>query len=335
MKPRVAINGFGRIGRLCLRANLKNPLLDIVAINDLNGAEQAAHLLKWDSVYGKLDAEVKADGDSIIVDGHKIKVCSDRDPENLPWAEEKIDIVFECTGVFRTTDTASKHLKAGAKKVILSAPGKDEMPTFCFGVNHEEYKPETDHIVSNASCTTNCLSPVAKILDLEFGIKRAMVTTVHSYTSSQNLVDGSNEKLRRARAAALSFFPNTTGAAKALKLVYPAAAENFSGMAIRVPSPTVSIIDLVAEVKTETTPEAINNVFRKYADGPMKGIIDVSDEELVSIDYRGNPFSAVIDSEYTEVVDKNMIKVLAWYDNEWGYANRLNELAAYMSEQGN
>ncbi|PIQ79345.1 type I glyceraldehyde-3-phosphate dehydrogenase [Candidatus Peregrinibacteria bacterium CG11_big_fil_rev_8_21_14_0_20_41_10] len=327
--PRVAINGFGRIGRLAFRANLINPVIDIVSVNDLSGPEQAAHLLKWDSVYGQLNADVQVKEDGITVNGKFIKVHSEREPTNLPWAAENIDVVMECTGIFRTKETAGKHLKAGAKKVVISAPGKDDMPTFCIGVNEDTYN-SADHIVSNASCTTNCLAPIAKIINDEFGIKRATITTTHSYTSSQNLVDGSNKDARRGRAAALSFFPTSTGAAKAVSLVIPELEGKFQGMAIRIPSPTVSIVDLVAEVAKDTTIEEINELFKRYSQGKLKGIVDISYVPLVSVDYQGNPNSAIVDAEYTNVIGGNLIKVIAWYDNEWGYANRLNDMSAHI-----
>ncbi len=330
MKPRVAINGFGRIGRLALRANLVNELLDIVVINDSQGAESAAHLLKYDSLYGELNADLKVEGDYLIVNGKKILVVSNRDPLALPWQEHQIDVVLECTGAFVDEKSAGQHLTAGAKKVVISAPGTGEMRTICMGVNEETYNKETDHIISNASCTTNCLTPVVKALHESFQIKRGMVSTVHSYTSTQNLVDGNNKDRRRARAAALNFFPNSTGAKEALKVVYPAVAENFTGLSVRVPTPTVSLIDLVVELEKSVTENEINEMFRNYAQTKMAGILAVSDEQLVSSDFKGNPHSAIVDSEYTSVVGGNLVKVLAWYDNEWGYANRLNELAAYV-----
>lgn len=333
-KARVAINGFGRIGRLAFRSNLQNPLIEIVAINDLTPIENAARLTKWDSVYGQLPQSVTTDEKNIIIDGKSIAYFNEREPENLPWKELEIDIVLECTGIFTTNELAQKHITAGSKRVIISAPGKDAMPTFCLGVNEEKFNAETDFIISNASCTTNAISPLVKVLTEEFGIKRATMTTIHSYTNSQNLIDIHNKKdPRRGRAGALSFFPTSTGAAKSIKLVYPEAGDNFHGLAIRVPSPTVSLVDLVVELEKDTTIGEVNNTFRKRSESDLKGILDVCDEPLVSIDYRGNSHSTIIDSQYTTVIEKNLVKILSWYDNEWGYAHRLIELAAYVQEK--
>lgn len=333
-KARVAINGFGRIGRIALRGNLDNPLIEIVGINDLTPIEDIAYLLKRDSVYGELNHEIKKKPGFLIIDGQEIPYFNEREPENLPWQKLSVDLVLECTGFFRTNELASKHLTAGAKLVLISAPGKEEMPTFCMGVNEESFDPNGPKVVSNASCTTNALSPLVKVLDQEFGIKNATMTTIHSYTNSQNLIDSFSKKdPRRGRAAALSFFPTTTGAAEAINLVYPKAANKIHGLAIRVPSPTVSMVDLVVEVEKEVTSKEVNDAIKKRANSDLKGILDITNEPLVSIDYRGNPHSSIIDAEYTNVTGKKLVKVLAWYDNEWGYAKRLVELAAYLHKQ--
>ncbi len=328
--PRVAINGFGRIGRLSFRANIENPVLDVVAINDLGGPVQAAHMLKYDSVFGRFNGTVEARENSIVVNGKEIKVFSERDPEQLPWAQENIDVVLECTGVFRKMETASLHIKAGAKLVVVSAPGKGEVPipTYCYGVNHESYTPDQS-VISNASCTTNCLAPLAKVIDREYGIKNAMVTTVHAYTSSQALVDAGHKDLRRSRAAALSAIPAKTGATRAVGLVLPQLQGKFFGMAVRIPLPTVSLVDLVVNLEKPTTAEEVNEVFKKAAASDLKGVLEVNVEPLVSVDFQGNPHSSIVDADYTRVLDGTTLKVLAWYDNEWGYSNRLNEMAAF------
>lgn len=331
---KVAINGFGRIGRLSFRAHLKHKKIDIVAINDLNSIEQAAHLLKWDSIYGQIDHEITHDEENIYVDGNPVKYTQITDPTKLPWKEMEVDIVLECTGVFRTRELASKHLEAGAKTVILSAPGKGEIPTFCYGINHQKYNPERQTIISNASCTTNCIAPVAKVLDENFQIINGFMTTVHSYTNSQVLADGFHKKdNRRARAAALSIIPTSTGAAKALGLVLPNLQGKISGSALRVPTPTVSLVELICNVKTPTTVEDINYVLEKAAETTMKGVLQVSHEPLVSVDYTQNPHSSIVDAELTECLEKHTLKVIAWYDNEWGYSERLINMAEYVAEQ--
>ncbi|MBU2524304.1 type I glyceraldehyde-3-phosphate dehydrogenase [Patescibacteria group bacterium] len=330
-KPRVAINGFGRIGRDTFRANLLKNSIDIVAINDLGGIDTTIHLLKYDSVYGRLNNKIEKISDTkFSVDGKEVICVSDRDPENLPWKDLEIDIVLECTGVFRDKEGAGKHLAAGAKKVIISAPGKDEMRTIVMGVNENTYKPEDEHIISNASCTTNCLAPAAKVLNDQYGIKKGLMTTIHSYTNDQKILDLPHKDLRRARAAALSMIPTSTGAAKAIGLVIPELAGKLNGLSIRIPTPTVSLVDLVIEVEKETTVEKVNEALKEASEGELKGYLDFSNEPLVSIDYVGNNYSSIIDGLSTMVLDGNMIKILAWYDNEWGYSCRLVDLAAYV-----
>lgn len=331
---KVAINGFGRIGRLSFRAHLKQKKIDIVAINDLHPIDQATHLLKWDSVYGKIDHEISHDQENIYVDGNPIKYTQIKDPSQLPWKDMNIDIVLECTGVFRTRELASKHIEAGAKTVILSAPGKGEIPTFCYGINHQKYNAERQTIISNASCTTNCIAPVAKVIDDNFQIINGFMTTIHSYTNSQVLTDGFHKKdNRRARAAGLSIIPTSTGAAKALGLVLPNLQGKISGSALRVPTPTVSLVELICNVKTPTTVEDINFVLEKASKNILKGVLDVSHEPLVSVDYAQNPNSSIVDAELTECLEKHTIKIVAWYDNEWGYSERLINMAEYVAEQ--
>jgi len=328
---RVAINGFGRIGRLVFRIGHKD--LDIVAINDITDAKTLAHLLNYDTNYGKFDGEVEYTERSIIVNGREIPVFSERDPENLPWKELDIDIVVESTGVFRSRDKAAKHLKAGARKVIITAPSKGEPAdvTIVLGVNHEKYDPETHDVISNASCTTNCLAPIAKVLHESFGIKYALMTTVHSYTNDQRVLDLPHRDVRRARAAAMNIIPTTTGAAKAIGLVIPELDGKMHGISIRVPTSTVSIVDLVAEVEKEPTEREVREAFKKAAEGELKGILQYSDEPLVSVDFKGNPHSAIYDALET-YVRGNLVKVLAWYDNEYGYANRVVDLIHYISK---
>lgn len=334
MKPRVAINGFGRIGRMVLRANEIHNLLDIVAINDLTDNETLAHLLEFDSVHGNLDTPVTVKGgDTLVVDGKEIKAFTEKDPTKLPWGDLKIDIVIESTGVFCTKEKASMHLTAGAKKVIITAPAKDEIDlTIVMGVNHKMYDKAKHHIISNASCTTNCLAPMVKVLHDNFGIKRGLMTTIHSYTNDQNILDLPHKDLRRARAAALSMIPTSTGAAKAVGLVLPDLKGKLNGYAVRVPTPDSSLTDLTAELEKATTKEEINSAFHKAADGELKGILAVEDRPLVSCDFIGNDYSSIIDSALTQVIDGNLVKVASWYDNEWGYSMRTMELAAYMME---
>lgn len=332
MKPRVAINGFGRIGRLVFRANLLSDQLDIVAINDLTDNHALAHLLEFDSVHGTLDADIQVKGeDTIIVNGKEMKALSERDPLNLPWEELGVDIVIESTGVFRTREKAGMHITAGAKKVIISAPAKDEIDlTVVMGVNDKEYKKDQHHIVSNASCTTNCLAPVAKVLHETFGIKRGLMTTIHSYTNDQMILDLPHKDMRRARAAGMSMIPTSTGAAKAVGLVLPDLAGKLNGFAVRVPTPDVSFVDLTVEVEKSTTAEEVNAAFTAAANGELKGILAVETRPLVSIDFTGNNNSSIVDSALTEVMGGNLVKVASWYDNEWGYSVRTVDLAEMM-----
>ena len=327
---KIAINGFGRIGRCVFKAAINDKDIDFVAINDLTDAKTLAHLLKYDSVHGKIDVEVEAKKDAIIVDGEEIGILSERDPRNLPWNELGIDIVMECTGRFRDRESAEKHLSAGAKKVIISAPAKNPDITIVMGVNHEKYCPERHNIISNASCTTNCLAPVAKVLLENFGIKKGFMTTVHSYTTDQRLLDLPHKDLRRARAASLSMIPTTTGAAVATSLVLPELEGKLDGIAIRVPTPNVSLVDLVVETEKDTTIEEVNSTF-KNAERGMKGILKCSEEPLVSVDYNGSTYSAIVDLLSTNVIQGNLVKVLAWYDNEVGYSNRMVDLAKYVA----
>ncbi len=327
---RVAINGFGRIGRMVFRIGHRD--LDIVAINDITDARTLAHLLKYDTNYGKFEGDVEYGENKIVVNGREIPVFSERDPENLPWKELGVDIVIESTGVFRSRDKAAKHLKAGAKKVIITAPAKGEPAdvTIVLGVNHESYDPDKHDVISNASCTTNCLAPVAKVLHENFGIKYALMTTVHSYTNDQRVLDLPHRDLRRARAAAQNIIPTTTGAAKAIGLVIPELDGKMHGISIRVPTSTVSIVDLVAEVEKEVSEDAVRDAFRRAAEGELRGILQYVDEPLVSSDYKGNPHSAMYDASET-YVRGNLVKVLAWYDNEYGYAARVVDMVKYIS----
>lgn len=331
MAVRIAINGFGRIGRNILRASLKEKDLDFVAINDITDAKTLAHLLKYDSVFGILDADIKAKDSSIIVNGKEIKITAIKDPAQLPWKDLKIDVVLECTGLFTDKEKAVGHITAGAKKVIISAPAKNEDITICMGVNHEKYDPKKHHVISNASCTTNCLAPVAKVLLEEFGIVRGLMTTIHAYTNDQKILDLPHKDLRRARAAALSMIPTTTGAAKAVSLVIPELKGKLDGIAVRVPVPTVSLVDLVAELNKEVTEADVNNAMRKVADGKLRGILQYCDEELVSVDFKGNPHSSIFDAKLTKVMEKRMVKVFSWYDNEWGFSCRMKDLVKMMA----
>jgi len=334
MAIRVAINGFGRIGRNVLRAAKQADTdLDFVAVNDLTDNETLAHLLKYDSVHGAYPGSVAVSDDGLVVDGDGLKVFSERDPAQLPWADLGIDVVVESTGRFTQRDQAAAHLQAGARKVIISAPGKQEDITVVLGVNHEQYDPETHDVISNASCTTNCLSPVVKVLLDTFGWERGLMTTVHSYTNDQRILDTPHKDLRRARAAAMSMIPTTTGAAKATGLVLPAVKGKIDGMAIRVPTPDVSLVDLVAVVGRDTTAGEVNEAFRAAAHGPLQGVLAFSDEPLVSIDYTGNPASSIVDGVSTNVLDGRLVKVLAWYDNEWGYSSRVVDLVSYVGQR--
>ena len=335
MSIRVAINGFGRIGRNVLRAVHKSgdSKIEIVALNDLTDNDMLGHLLKYDSVHGAFPGEVIVSPAGLEVDGRAIVVFSERDPAKLPWGDLGVDIVVESTGFFRARDQAAKHLDAGAKKVIISAPGKDEDITIVLGVNHDKYDPAEHHVISNASCTTNCLAPVVKVLMEEFGFRRGLMITVHAYTNDQALLDVPHEDKRRARAAALSMIPTTTGAAKATALVIPEVEGKLDGMALRVPTPDVSVVDLVAELETDTTEEAVNEAFRQAASGSLAGILDLCDEPLVSIDFTGNPHSSIVDGLSTKIIDGRLVKVLSWYDNEWGYSQRVVDLAVYIGER--
>jgi glyceraldehyde 3-phosphate dehydrogenase len=331
MAVRVGVNGFGRIGRVFFRAALTTKDIEVVAVNDLADAKTLGHLLKHDSVHGTLGAEVSAKGDTIVVDGRKVRVCSVKDPAALPWSELGVDIVVESTGIFRDKATSSKHLQAGAKKVVITAPAKDPDITVVLGVNEGKYDPVKHELVSNASCTTNCLATVAKVLLDNFGIKRGFASTVHSYTNDQPIHDFPHKDLRRARAGAVSMIPTTTGAATAVGLVLPELKGKLDGIAIRVPTANVSVVDLTAEVGKPVTAEQVNEAFRAAATGPLKGILDATDEELVSVDFNGNPHSSIVDLPSTSVVDGNLVKVLAWYDNEWGYSCRVRDLIRYMA----
>ena len=323
MALRVAVNGFGRIGRCVLRAAVQAQEFEFVAINDLTDAKTLAHLLKYDSVHGKFPGEVSVDGDSIIVNGKAIKVLAVKNPAELPWKDLKIDIVLESTGLFTAREKAAQHLTAGAKKVIISAPATDPDLTIVLGVNEKEYDKNKHHIVSNASCTTNCLAPVAKVLQDSFGIEKGLVTTVHSYTNDQNILDLPHKDLRRARAAALSMIPTTTGAAKAVSLVLPALKGKLDGMAIRVPTPNVSVVDLVAVLSKPADAQQVNAALKQAAEGPLKGILGFCEEPLVSSDFNGTTLSSIVDAPCTKVIDGNMVKVISWYDNEMGFSSRV------------
>jgi glyceraldehyde 3-phosphate dehydrogenase len=329
MALKVAINGFGRIGRMVFRAGFNNETIEFVAINDLTNPSTLAHLLKYDSVHGNLDADISSTEHSLIVNGKEIEIYTEREPGKLPWGDLGIETVMECTGLFRDKEKASGHLEAGAKKVIISAPAKNPDVTVVMGVNHHEYDPRKHHIVSNASCTTNCLAPPCKVLLDNFGIEKGLMTTTHSYTGDQRLLDFPHKDLRRARAAALSMIPTTTGAAKAVSLVLPQLEGKLNGMSIRVPTPNVSVVDLVAQLSKPATVDEVNNAMKEASETTLKGILAYCDEPLVSSDFNGTSVSSTIDALCTMVVG-DMIKVLAWYDNEFGYANRMVDLALYM-----
>ncbi|MED4903768.1 glyceraldehyde-3-phosphate dehydrogenase [Parageobacillus thermoglucosidasius] len=333
MKAKVAINGFGRIGRMVFRKAIYSPYLDIVAVNASYPSETLAHLIKYDSNHGKFDGEVVPVEDGFIVNGKKVKLLSSRDPKELPWKELDIDIVIEATGKFNSREKASLHLEAGAKRVILTAPGKNEDVTIVVGVNEHMLDIDKHLIISNASCTTNCLAPVAKVIDEAFGIENGLMTTVHAYTNDQKNIDNPHKDLRRARSCGQSIIPTTTGAAKALGLVLPHLQGKLHGMALRVPTPNVSLVDLVVDVKKEVTAEEVNEAFIRAANGPLKGILDFTMEPLVSIDFNTNPHSAIIDGLSTMVMEGRKIKVLAWYDNEWGYSCRVVDLANMVANK--
>ena len=334
MAIKVGINGFGRIGRNIMRAAMAHNDIDVVAVNDLTDAATLAHLLKYDSILGNLDAGITAKGKTISVDGDEFEVLSEKDPAALPWKSLGVDVVFESTGRFTNRDDAAKHLAAGAKRVIVTAPAKKPDVTVLMGVNHESYDPSKHQIVSNASCTTNCLAPMAKVLHETFGIRQGWMTTVHSYTNDQQLLDLPHKDLRRARAAALSIIPTTTGAATAVGEVMPELKGKLDGISMRVPTPNVSCVDLVTNLEKPATVEAINSAFRKAAEGPLKGILQYVEEPLVSIDFRGNPHSSIIDAPYTKVMEGTFVKTLSWYDNEWGYSSRCVDLLRFMASKG-
>ena len=335
MSIRVAINGFGRIGRNVLRAakQSRDSTLQFVAVNDLTDSATLAHLLKYDSVHGRYPGTVEISDDGLIVDGDEIRVLSQRDPAHLPWGELEVDVVVESTGRFRTRELASRHLEAGASKVVISAPAKAEDITIVLGVNDHRYDPERHHVISNASCTTNCLAPVAKVLAERFGFVRGLMTTIHAYTAGQAILDGPHKDLRRARAAAVSMIPTTTGAARAISLVLPELEGKLDGMAIRVPTPDVSVVDLVAEIGTDASADALNDAFRAAAETDLAGVLRVEEQPLVSVDFTGEPASSVVDALSTAVMDRRMVKVLAWYDNEWGYSSRVVDLVRYVGER--
>ena len=326
MSIRVGINGFGRIGRNIMRAALTDKNIDFVAVNDITDANTLAHLLKYDSVLGNLDATIQATAEGISVNGDEFKVLSVKDPGQLPWKDLGVDVVFESTGKFTKRDDAAKHLAAGAKKVIITAPATGPDVTLVLGVNDDAYDKAQHHVISNASCTTNCLAPLARVVHESFGIKKAWMTTVHAYTNDQNLLDLPHKDLRRARAAAMSIIPTTTGAAKAVGEVLPALKGKIDGIAMRVPTPNVSVVDLVALVEKKCTTEDVNKALKSAADGPLKGILQFEEAPLVSIDFRRNPHSSIIDAAYTKVMDGDFVKVMAWYDNEWGYSTRCVDL---------
>ena len=337
MSIRVAINGFGRIGRNVLRSAKQsgNTSLDFVAVNDLTDSRTLAHLLKYDSVHGPYPGTVEVSDDGLVVDGDEVLVLSERDPARLPWRELEIDVVVESTGIFRSRELASKHLQAGARKVVISAPAQGEDITVVLGVNHELYDPDNHHLISNASCTTNCLAPVARVLLEEFGIVRGLMTTIHAYTAGQAVLDGPHKDLRRARAAAVSMIPTTTGAARAISLVLPELEGKLDGMAIRVPTPDVSLVDLVVELEEDVSEQEVNDALRAAASADLAGILRVEEEPLVSVDFTGESASSVVDALSTAVMGRRLVKVLAWYDNEWGYSSRVVDLVEYVGERLN
>jgi glyceraldehyde 3-phosphate dehydrogenase len=334
MTTKVGINGFGRIGRNVFRAALNSSEVQIVAVNDLTDVKTLAHLLKYDTTHGKLDATVEAGEGELIVNGRSIKVFAERDPGNLPWASVGAEIVIESTGIFTAKEKAALHLKGGAKKVIISAPASDEDITIVLGVNEDKYDPAAHTIISNASCTTNCLAPFAKVINDSFGIVKGMMTTVHSYTNDQSVLDVPHKDLRRARAAAENIIPSSTGAAKAIGLVLPELKGKLNGMAMRVPTPNVSVTDLVVELKVNVTVDEVNAALKQASEGPLKGILNYTEDALVSSDFNGDPASSTIDALSTMVVGDNMLKVVSWYDNEWGYSNRVVDLVAFIAKKG-
>lgn len=331
MASKIGINGFGRIGRMFFRAALGKPELEVVAVNDITNAATLAHLLKHDSIHGTLRHEIKTEGTSIVVDGRPIQVLAERDPAKLPWTRLGVQAVVESTGLFTARDKAALHLAAGAKKVVISAPADGADVTLCLGVNEEAYDRAKHDVISNASCTTNCLAPVAKVLHENFGIIHGLMTTVHSYTSDQMLQDGPHNDLRRARAAALSMVPTSTGAARAIGLVLPALKGKLDGIAVRVPTPNVSVVDLTATIEKDADEKAVNAAMKKAAEGPLKGILAYSEAPLVSVDFNGNPASSILDAPLTKVLGGKLVKIFSWYDNEWGYSNRLADVAAFVA----
>lgn len=333
MAIRVGINGFGRIGRNVFRASLNEPELEFVAINDITDAGTLAHLLRYDSVHGRLDADIVAEDTALVVNGKKIRIIQERDPGKLPWKDLGVDIALESTGLFTAREKSALHLSAGAKKVIISAPAKAPDITVCYGVNHTSYDPVSHHIISNASCTTNCLSPVAKVLHESFGITRGLMTTVHAYTNDQRILDLPHSDIRRARAAAQSMIPTSTGAARAVGEVLPELKGKLDGMAVRVPTANVSVVDLVAELDKNVSADEVNTAMRIAAEGQLKGVLQYCEEELVSVDFNGNPHSSIFDSALTKVVDNNFVKVLSWYDNEWGFSNRMRDMTLFIGNQ--
>jgi glyceraldehyde 3-phosphate dehydrogenase len=334
MAIKLGINGFGRIGRNVFRAAMESDFdLEIVAINDITDSKTLAHLLKYDSIYGRLQADLVHDENSMTINGKKVSVFAQRDPGKISWGEGGVDIVIESTGLFRTREDAAKHLRDSVKKVIISAPGKNQDLMVCLGVNEEQYDPGSHSIISNASCTTNCLAPVAKVLHEQFGIRKGLMTTIHSYTNDQRILDLPHKDLRRARAAALSMIPTTTGAALAVSQVLPELEGKLDGISIRVPTAAVSLIDLTATLEKEVSEDEVKAAFREAAEGPLKGILDYTEEELVSSDFTKNPHSAIVDGPFTKILADDMVKVLAWYDNEWGYSSRLVELAHFIGKR--
>jgi glyceraldehyde 3-phosphate dehydrogenase len=334
MAVKVGINGFGRIGRNILRTALGDKEIDFVAVNDITDTKTLAHLLKYDSVLGNLEQEITSTDNSITVDGDEVRVFSERDPALIDWESVGAEIVIESTGRFTNAEEARKHLRGTVKKVIISAPAKNEDITIVLGVNGDNYDAAAHHVISNASCTTNCLAPVAKVIHETFGIKSAQMTTIHSYTNDQQLLDLPHKDLRRARAAGLSMIPTSTGAAKAVALVLPELKGKFDGISVRVPTPNVSLVDVVMEVERETTTEDVNNALKNAAGEELQGILAFSEEPLVSIDFRGNPYSSIVDAEYTKVIGGKLVKVLAWYDNEWGYSCRVRDLVKFIAQKG-
>jgi glyceraldehyde 3-phosphate dehydrogenase len=334
MAVKVGINGFGRIGRNIFRTALGDPDIDFVAVNDLTDTRTLAHLLKYDSVLGNLDHQITATENGIKVDNEEFRVFSQRDPAAIDWESVGAEIVVESTGIFTKAEDARKHMRGSVKKVIISAPAKNEDITIVLGVNEEKYDPAAHHVISNASCTTNCLAPVAKVVHEKFGIRSAQMTTIHSYTNDQQLLDLPHKDLRRARAAALSMIPTSTGAAKAVALVLPELKGKFDGISVRVPTPNVSLVDVVMNLETETTAEDVNRAFKDAANEELRGILDFSEEPLVSVDYKRNSNSSIVDAEYTKVIDGKMLKVLSWYDNEWGYSCRVRDLIKYIAGKG-